>query len=276
MRITGAPPSRTCRLANVVAGTLVWLLIAVAGCRKPHAPQSLAPERHGPVTDLAAIRGGDQLWLTWTVPKKGTARLTIDGELTVRVCRRENLASPCAPAGEAQRLAPGATGTFSESLPKELASGTPRPLYYFVEVMDRKGNSTGLSNGVPTLAGGSPPAVHDLRAEFTQNGVLLRWTPASPQGEPAGISIRLHRVRLIMATQAMRDGSVPMPQPEERDLMVDRDLESGRAFGSDLRSGETYEYSAQRLFHLTVDGQLLELAGPFSNAVQIGIPMGAQ
>ena len=271
MKNAGVVGARTHYPGMFLGAVVICFLLVMGGCRKQHAPQPLAPQRRGPVSDLAAIRGGEQLWLTWTVPRKGTGKLTVNGKVTVRVCRRESLTSACTVTGELQHLVPGTTGSFSEKLPPELASGPPRPLYYFVELMDRSGHSTGLSNRLPTLAGEAPPMVRDLSAEQTANGVLLHWMPASPQGEPVGISIRLHRTQLILtpATQAMRDGSVPLQQPDEREWVIDRDLRAGRALDADIRRGETYEYRVQRIFHLTVDGQALDLAGPFSNPVQV-------
>lgn len=149
--------------------------MVICGCNHSHAPGRTAPESRGPVRDLAAIRGGDQFWLTWTVLRKGTGKLDVNGKITVHVCRRESQSGSCTAAGSPLLLARGETGSFSEKLPAELASGTPRPLYYFVELMDRDGRSTGLSNSIATLAGAPPPVVDRLTAEMTERGVLLHW-----------------------------------------------------------------------------------------------------
>jgi hypothetical protein len=65
------------------------LAAAAVGCGTPGAP--LPPSLNLPlkVTDLSAIRAGDQVSLNWTMPKKTTDKLVIKGFVTVRVCRRE-------------------------------------------------------------------------------------------------------------------------------------------------------------------------------------------
>jgi hypothetical protein len=254
----------------------VLCAMVVCGCRNTHAPVQTAPELRGPVKDLAAIRGGDQFWLTWTVPRKGTGKLDVNGKITVHVCRRESQSGTCTAAGGSLLLARGVTGSFSEKLPSELASGTPRPLYYFVELMDRNGQSTGLSNSVATLAGAPPPVVDRLTAELTEKGVLLHWTPHSEAEGAMGTAIRIHR------TQITRMPPTPVSQPDTQpsdlrvyDMMVDDGSRTGHALDTDIQLGESYEYSAQRVFSQVVGGQTLELAGQFSAPVDIDTTTGA-
>ena len=79
------------------------------------------------------------------MPKKNTDKLLLKGDVDVRVCRREGT-GPCEAVGGALWLAPGAKGSFDETLPPALASGAPRALSYFVELKNRNGRSAGLSN----------------------------------------------------------------------------------------------------------------------------------
>lgn len=250
--------------------------MVVCGCRKTHAPGQTAPELRGPVKDLAAIRGGDQFWLTWTVPRKGTGKLDVNGKITVHVCRRESQSGTCTAAGGPLLLVRGATGSFSEELPSELASGAPRPLYYFVELMDRNGRSTGLSNSVATLAGAPPPVVDRLTADLTEKGVLLQWTPDSEAEGSMGAAIRIHRMRITKMTPstASQPDSVT-PDLSGHDVVVDDGSRTGQALDTDIQRGETYEYSAQRVFRVTLAGQTLELAGQFSAPVLIETTTGA-
>ena len=81
-------------LAAVLAGC------GMAGCGMPGAP--LPPSLHlpDPVTDLTAKRTGSQIQLNWTMSKKDTDKLILQGSVPVRVCRKEGTATDCAPAGE--------------------------------------------------------------------------------------------------------------------------------------------------------------------------------
>jgi hypothetical protein len=241
----------------------------LAGCRKPHVQGPLSPELRGPVRDLAAIRAGNKLWLGWTVPKRGTRKLAVQCSVKVRICWREGLSGPCTSAGDSLLVARGARGSFSEQLPAALASGPPRVLYYFVELLDRKGRSTGLSNSVATLAGAPPPAVHGLTAEMTPQGVLLRWKPEADGSRSSGSIIQLRRTELITAppTEAMRQGSAAIPAPTEKDMIVEG--KASQALDTNIRKGAVYRYRAQRVVQIMVNGQVLELAGQNSSPVKI-------
>lgn len=246
--------------AIVLAGAVFF-----TGCGMPGAPQPPSlnlPER---VTDLSAARNGGQVSLTWTMPKKNTDKLLLKGGIQARVCRKETAAGDCVTAGTAQ-FAPGADATFTDTLPAALASGPPRTLTYFVELENSKDRSAGLSNDTEVLAGQAPSAVSDLTAAMARNGVLLRWTPAAET-----VSVRLDRKLLTppQKPEKQQGPLAPPPEPLERTLLVDTEIQQGRALDKDIRLGETYEYRAQRVARLTVDGHVLELAGPLSAPVRI-------
>src|ERR1019366_2440600 len=88
----------------------------LTGCGTPGAPQPPSLNLPDRVTNLAATRTGNQVSLTWTMPKKNTDKLLLKGAVNVRVCRKENT-RPCEQAGGSLILAPGATGSFAETLP---------------------------------------------------------------------------------------------------------------------------------------------------------------
>jgi len=263
--------------------------LGVAGCGMPGAP--LPPSLNLPdrVGDLSAVRSGGQVALTWTMPTKNTDKLLLKGNVAVRVCRNEQGAAGCSAVTTVQ-LAPGASAAFADSLPAALAAGQPRVLTYFVELDNRKGRSAGLSNGAEILAGEAPAAIAGLRAEMRRNGVLLRWTaaPPGPGGTPAPVAVRLDRKLLTppvknSGPQRNEQGLMaPPPEPPERTLLIEAGAATDRALDKDIRFGESYEYRAQRVARVTLDGQTLELAGPLSESVRIdavnvfppGVPKG--
>jgi hypothetical protein len=255
-----------CAVAAVVAAGLF-----LAGCGLPGAPQPPSLNLPDRVTDLSAVRTGNQVSLTWTMPKKNTDKLLLEGDVLARVCRRESAAGPCVTAGTAH-FAPGADASFSETLPAALAAGSPRAVAYFVELENRKGRSAGPSNSADAAAGAAPAAVTDLSAEVAKTGVLLRWNAGSP--EAAGVAIRLQRTLLTPHTAAQQNQEresplAPPPEPVNRILLVTAGVEQGRALDRDIRFGETYEYRVQRVASVSADGQKLELAGPLSPPLRI-------
>jgi len=268
------------------ADRAVWAALMLAGgvifsgCGMPGAPQPPSLNLPDRVTDLSAERNGNQVSLTWTMPKKNTDNLLLKGDVQARICRKESAAGACVTAATEQ-FAPGADATFTDMVPPALASGEPRTLTYFVELQNRKGRSAGLSNDASVLAGQAPAAVAGLAAVMTRDGVLLHWSP-----DTQGMAIiRLER-KLLMPTQtsqAKQQGPLASPsEPAEQTLFVRTGLSQGRALDKDIRFGESYEYRAQRVARVTVGGRELELDGPLSAPVRIdaaqlfppGVPNG--
>lgn len=213
----------------------------------------------GPVADLAAVRSDNNVRLTWTMPRKTTDRRAIRSDITVRVCRRDSVGGDCADAGVSLVLAPGADGSFSESLPPSTASGPARPLDYFVELFNDSGHSSGLTNRLTTLAGGPPSRVSGLTATMDDNAVRLQWSPARPGDEP-GTIIRVYR---DPPPASHPQEPVPIGTPEGPPL-IEVSATATSALDTHIRPGEACEYRAQRVAQVLVNGRSFELAGELS------------
>ncbi len=244
--------------------------VALAGCGMPGAPLPPSLQLPDRVVDLSAVRTGNQVALTWSMPKRDTDKVLLKGNVTVRICRNERVANGCSIAAKVQ-VAPEANGTFTDKLPPAQAEGAPRVLTYFVELDNRQGRSAGLSNGAQILAGEAPAAVNGLAAEMRRDGVLLQWMPAPPAAAP--VAVRL--VRTLVSTPApapvksTQGPLAPRPEPLERTLLVKPGPDLDQALDSSIQFGETYEYRAQRVARVTVNGEMLELSGPLSSLVRI-------
>jgi hypothetical protein len=268
----------------LAAGLIAGLLFT--GCGTPGAPLPPSLKLPDPVTDLSASRTGDQVSLTWTMPKKNTDKLLIKGNIQARVCRKEE-SGACMPAPGELSFAPAAHGIFTETLPTGLASGPPRSLTYFVELRNYKGRSAGLSNAAAVLAGEAPAPVMGLSAQVRKDGVVLHWIPGPDSSNPgvartsATTVIRLHRKLLtpVPKTESTAKPSsqqgllAPLPEPIEQNLLVDPDVRPGRitdqTLDKTIRFARTYEYRAQRVARVSVDSRTLELDGPLSDPVRV-------
>lgn len=248
------------------------IFLPLSGCGMPAAPQPPSlrlPER---VDDLAAVRTGRQVELTWSMPKRDTDKVPLKDNVTVRICRNESGAAGCSAAATVE-LAPEAAGAFTDTLPSALAEGAPRVVTYFVELDNRKGRTAGLSNGAQILAGEAPAAIDGLAAEMRRDGVLLRWTPAPPGVTPVAVRLVRKRVSPPVQSKSAEGPLAPRPEAAERTLLVEPGAHGssalGRALDTGIQFGETYEYRAQRVARVAVNGETLELAGPLSSPVRI-------
>jgi hypothetical protein len=223
------------------------------------------------VSDLTATRTGERVRLTWTMPTKNTDKLLLKDKVQVRVCRKIGTAPDCIPAGSLEKD-PGAAVDVGQELPEELATGLARPLTYYVELLNKNGRSTGLSNPAVVAAGEAPTAVLGLDAQIQKVGVVLHWNAALDG--PQATAIRLQRKLLTPvsapAAKPAQSPIAPPPEPVEQNLLVEvKDRAQVGAVDKDVRFGQTYEYRAQRVLRVKVDGTTMELAGPLSPPVRV-------
>jgi len=278
MALDRVPINRKLLTGMAFAGFHVAFLLS--GCGIPGAPQSPSlklPER---VTDLTAVRAGNSVVLNWTSPKKTTDHLLIQGSVKAAVCRRAGKgdgAGSCVKAGEVS-VAPGVIGEFRETLPAALVTGEPRELDYFVELKSPKGRSAGLSNPAVVLAGAAPRAISGLSAEVRADGVALRWSPGESGGQSVGV--RLHRKLLNPPVPEKKQQSGPMApaaEPVLRDLFVEAptDGQPTGALDKTAHFGEVYEYTAQGVTRVSIDGpdgkKSMELAGDISAPIRVDV-----
>jgi hypothetical protein len=250
---------------SCAAAALAAVLVVLAGCGTPGAPQPPSLNLPDRVTDLSAVRAGDRVSLTWTMPRRNTDKLPLKSNVEVRVCRREG-AGECVTAGELH-LAPGVDGSFAETLPTPLATGSPRVLTYLVELKNRNGRSAGLSDPASVLAGEAPAAVSGLAAEVRKDGVVVRWNPDNPAA-----AIRLRRKLLTGSAAKPRQGPLePAPEPIEQSLVVEPAPGAALplALDKDITFGNTYEYRAQRVLRQSIDGKTVELDGELSAPIRV-------
>ncbi|HYK37973.1 hypothetical protein [Alloacidobacterium sp.] len=238
--------------------------LVMAGCHKPITQQTPSLSVPGPVEHLAVVRGDNMIWLTWTMPHKTTDGHKIKTDITIQVCRREDISGTCTNAGDSFLLAPSATGSFSEMLPPELTSGPARALYYFVELRNSNGRSTGLTNSVWTVAGNGPSPIVEFTAVTHENGVLLRWKPSSSGDNPSDTVIRVYR-RLLTSTR------VAQAQLAEQKLLIELPGTFDHAVDNEVHVGSIYEYRVQCVGRVTVNKQTLESPGRFSLPIRIQV-----
>jgi hypothetical protein len=262
------------------APAVLGLALLVTGCGTPGAPLPPSLNLPDPVNDLTAVRTGNQIALTWTMPKRNTEKMLLKNSYPVRICRKE-AGSPCEVAPSNLMLAPGAAGTFIDTLPAAETLGAPRSLSYFVELNNPKGRSAGHSNPAQVLAGEAPAPVVGLTAEVRKAGIALRWRPDGSEDQRAAATfIRLRRKLLTpqMEVKSKTQAGLPAqpPEPVGQSFLIEPNDGSdgakeglGRALDGSVRFGQVYEYRAQRVARIVVDGKTLEIAGPFSEPVRV-------
>jgi len=166
---------------------VVWL----EGCASIGPPLPASLELPKAPSDLRAVRKGDKVTLTWTIPARTTDRQRVRYLGKTRVCRSlDPVLRQCGTAiGDAAPPADFAetnksstkklTASFTDTLGfdfqihNSFGSAT-----YAVEVLNRDDRGAGLSNQVHVPLAPALPAPKDFNAQVTAQGVVLAWTSA--------------------------------------------------------------------------------------------------
>ncbi|HWW16730.1 MAG TPA: fibronectin type III domain-containing protein [Candidatus Dormibacteraeota bacterium] len=187
----------------------VTLLIGLAGCASIGPPLPPALELPKAPSDLRAVRKGEKVTLTWTIPARTTDRQMVRYLGKTRVCRSMDVAlatcgdavgqvaPPADFAGEKNAGGKKLAATYTDNLPADmrirslLGSAT-----YAVEVLNRDGRGAGLSNEVHVPLAVALPPPTDFSARVTAQGVVLSWTGvllSLPIPNPVRRSYRVYR-----------------------------------------------------------------------------------
>jgi hypothetical protein len=205
------------------------------------------------------------------MPRVTTDKVALKGPQRAHFCWVQSAvavkpSTPCEAAGDG-RFAPAKPADFSLQLPAELVSGAPHAVGFYVELENPAGKTAGRSNLALVAAGMAPVAVTGFGAEAQAEGVVLHWDKAS---SAAGLVLRIHR-DLVKAAGAAKPGETQAAAPpEQRTLEVNLDAEDpGEALDRDATLDHTWRYTAERVQHVDVDRQVLEIAGDVSAAVTL-------
>ncbi|MGH9585597.1 MAG: fibronectin type III domain-containing protein [Acidobacteriaceae bacterium] len=245
----------------LLAPACCLLLPAVLGCGMVASPQPPSLKLPQPVADLTAQRVGNQVNLHWSMPKRATDKVLLQGKQKVILCRAE--ISPCVKVGDL-RLAPQSEASFTDKLPAALSSGPLRPLIYTIELENESGRSAGPSNPAITAAGSAPPQILNLSAHAQPDGIVLTWTPTG-----ATETIRIQRALISNeAAAAAKKTSKSPAQPflaAKQMVPYQQTLEftgpdEGRALDPDASLDHTYTYLLQRIEKASIEGRTIEVA----------------
>jgi hypothetical protein len=228
--------------------TALGALLMVTACATIGPPQPPSLELPKPPKDLRAVRKGDRVILTWTIPGATTDRQSVRSVGPTQVCRGlEPVLTQCGtPVGvaAAQPISGAAhsskqkvQGSYTDSLVGQLRSDDPSSfITYAIEVLNAGGRGAGLSNQVRVPLVQTLPPPRDFASRVTSQGVVLSWTSdhpptASPQ------SVRyVYRVYRQMEGRKDRILVGEVPAGSERSVALT---------DSSIEWEKTYEYRAE-------------------------------
>jgi hypothetical protein len=233
-----------------------WLALGAplifTACATMGPPQPPSLELPKPPADLRAVRKGDRVILTWTVPSVTTDRKTVHEFGITRICRGldakltqcgvpvgEAPAKPSAThpgpshsdPGTAQSAKQKVSASYTDALPTAVESDNPASfITYAVEVLNVEGRGAGLSNEVRVSLARTLPPPRDFSVRVTGQGVVLSWTNDLPPGSTKSLRYiyRVYR-RPEVSQEWSLAGEVP-PGNEPTVTLVDSNIEWEKTF----------------------------------------------
>lgn len=190
-------------------------------CGTPGIPEPPSLELARPVRDLRAVRKGNAVHLTWSVPEQTEDHQAFVHVGPTRICR--SIGSPLHDCGTplidrpaqkvtSQRVSsrrrasksqqptpPQETYTDQLSPSLELQSPTSN-LSYAISVLNSYGRSAGLSNQVQVSSAPTLPAPANLSAHLSAAGVEIAWNAVPPKPETAGVKYEYRVYRRDVTT----------------------------------------------------------------------------
>lgn len=217
----------------------IWCGVAsflCCACGTPGAPQPPSLNLAKPVSDLKAVRSGDEVELTWTVPTETTdgAKFRHRGQSKVCAAIDQPRIDQCAPLTTMATPKDQKTASVAVKIPADKTAPTDY-ITYAVQIDNDRGRNAGLSNQVqvPTSAVSSINGSPLIR--LTPETVLVT-TNVTPRDESIQQTLELRR--------SEKGGSAQENVVARRALEL---TESGEAANVELRDDtfvwkKTYEY----------------------------------
>jgi len=167
--------------------------LAFTACANIGPPEPPSLDLPKPPSDLRALRKGDRVTLTWTIPTQTTDRQTLRSFGATQICRGlQAELTRCTSVGQAppeksvrksgeQKI----PGSYVDVLTNTIETDNPESfLTYAIEALNADGRGAGLSNQVRVSLAHTLPPPKDLNARVTAQGVVLDWTNNAPQAVP--------------------------------------------------------------------------------------------
>jgi hypothetical protein len=256
----------------------------LVGCAAPGEPMERKPATTAPVKDLAVSQSGDNIILTFTLPKETLTHHPLKEPPAIEIFRDFSTvpaASSAAAPPNAQLIvtiprelvaqySPQGRFRYAESLGQEdFSRHTGSEAVYFVRTRLSKKRASDDSNLAAVRVYPVPEEITDLQAEVTHSAIVLKWSP--PQKTLVGPAPPIANYEIFRQTEEPAPPPVPAaPAPGEKPKAKPAPAKIGESAEPSFRDtqfefGKKYIYTVRSVIQIP-DGTR---ASADSNAVVV-------
>jgi hypothetical protein len=228
------------------------------GCASPSEPLARKPPTPQAIADLAAEQAGNDVVLTFTLPKDTVDRRPLVDIPSIEIYR--DVRTPAKPGELPAPANPTLLATipsamtaqysdrghvhYADALTRSVFSGSPgATVIYTVRTRVSPKRASADSNAATLRIFPAPEAVADLHAEVTHSGIQLSWTP--PATDLAGNHPMIRGFRIYRAVApAAAAGETTAPKKSETRI-ADVDASATTYLDAQINFGDTYTYSVR-------------------------------
>jgi len=236
-------------------------LTLLAGCGAPGEPTERKPPIPTAINDLAATQQGDNVILTFTLPKNSIEGRELKQPPAIEIFRDFQLV-PAASAPTSATAAPTLLVTIPSAMvgqydargqiryddelkPEDFTQHPGAQAVYIVRTRTSPKKVSANSNAVPIRLAPAAVQITDLTAEVTHQGVILTWTPpqktaVGPAPPIAGYKIFRREVEQTTAPNT----DLQRPRPEKLGVQIG-DCAAPPFRDTQIQFGKTYIYTVR-------------------------------
>jgi hypothetical protein len=238
--------------------------VLLAGCGAPGEPVERKAPTPTAVTDLAAMQQGDNVILTFTLPKESVERRELKQPPAIEIFRdfQPVPASPAPPSGPLIPKTPTLLVTIPAAMvdqydtrgqiryadelkPEDFTQHPGAQALYIVRTRTSPKKVSANSNAASLRVEPAADQITDLKSEVTHQGIILTWTPPQKTAIGPAPSIALYRIFRHELTQPTAPNSAPQPSPSQKLSVQIGDCPAPTFRDTQIQFGKTYVYSVR-------------------------------
>ncbi len=242
----------------------IFASAVLAGCGAPGEPVERKAPTPTAVTDLAATQQGDNVILTFTLPKESVERRELKQPPAVEIFR-DFQAVPSNPAPSSvssTTLAPTLLVTIPSAMvdqldtrgqiryedalkPEDFTQHPGAQAVYIVRTRTSPKKVSANSNAVPLRVEPAADQITDLKAEVTHQGIILTWTPPQKTAVGTAPPIASYRIFRHELTQPTAPNPTPQGSQSQKLSVQIGECPAPPFRDTQIQFGKTYIYTVR-------------------------------